>query len=65
MAKSVEALGQNFNKIRTGRAHPGLLDGLTVDYYGVETPLSQVANINVADARTLSVVPWEKKLVGI
>lgn len=64
MAKSVEALGQNFNKIRTGRAHPGLLDGLTVDYYGVETPLSQVANINVADARTLSVVPWEKKLVG-
>jgi ribosome recycling factor len=50
--------------LRTGRAHPGILDGLTVSYYGVETPLSQVANVNVSDARTLSVVPWEKKLIG-
>lgn len=64
MAKSLEALAHTFNKLRTGRAHPGILDGLTVSYYGVETPLSQVANVNVSDARTLSVVPWEKKLIG-
>jgi ribosome recycling factor len=64
MTKSVEALGHAFNKIRTGRAHPSLLDGITISYYGVDTPLSQVANINVSDARTLSIVPWEKKMVG-
>lgn len=63
MKKAVEVLGQNFNKIRTGRAHPSLLDSIRVSYYGSETPLSQVANINVEDARTLSVVPWEKNLV--
>lgn len=63
MSKSVDVLGQNFNKIRTGRAHPSILDTLRIDYYGVETPLSQVANVNVEDARTLSVVPWEKNLV--
>lgn len=63
MAKSVEVLGQNFNKIRTGRAHPSLLDSIRIDYYGSETPLSQVANINIEDARTLSVTPWEKNLV--
>ncbi|MEO0442158.1 MAG: ribosome recycling factor [Pseudomonadota bacterium] len=62
MQKSVDALGVNFNKIRTGRAHPSILDGLTVDYYGAETPLSQVANISVLDARTLSISPWEKHL---
>ena len=54
MKKSLEALGHNFNKIRTGRAHPNLLDGIKVSYYGAETPLSQVANVNVEDARTLS-----------
>lgn len=64
MGKSLEALRHAFNKIRTGRAHPSLLDGITVSYYGVDTPLSQVANVNVPDARTLSVVPWEKKMVG-
>ena len=63
MQKSIEALGTNLNKIRTGRAHPSLLDNVRVDYYGSETPLSQVAAINVEDARTLSVVPWEKQLV--
>lgn len=64
MKKAVEVLGGNFNKIRTGRAHPSILDGLTVSYYGTETPLSQVANIGVLDARTLTISPWEKKMVG-
>ncbi len=63
MKKAIEALGNNFNKIRTGRAHPSLLDGISVDYYGTPTPLSQVANINIEDARTLSVSPWERNLV--
>ena len=63
MAKCVDALSHTFNKIRTGRAHPSLLDGLTVSYYGVETPLNQVGNVNVLDARTLSVSVWEKALV--
>lgn len=63
MKKAIEALGNNFNKIRTGRAHPSLLDGISVDYYGTQTPLSQVANINIEDARTLSVSPWERNLV--
>lgn len=62
MSKSLDALSNNFNKIRTGRAHPSLLDGITIDYYGSETPLSQVANISVLDARTLSISPWEKQL---
>jgi len=64
MAKAIDALANNFNKIRTGRAHPSLLDGITVNYYGTETPLSQVANINIEDARTLSINPWERNLVG-
>src|SRR5690625_7559930 len=63
MGKSLEALQNAFNKIRTGRAHPSLLDGLTVEYYGVDTPLSQVANVTVQDARTLAVTPWEKNMV--
>lgn len=63
MKKSLEALGNAFNKIRTGRAHPSILDGITVSYYGSDTPLSQVANISVLDARTLSLSPWEKHLV--
>ncbi|WP_439133897.1 ribosome recycling factor [Pseudomaricurvus sp.] len=62
MGKAVDALGNNFNKIRTGRAHPSILDGVTVNYYGADTPLSQVANISVLDARTLSVSPWEKQM---
>ncbi len=63
MEKSVAALGTAFNKIRTGRAHPSILDGLTVQYYGVDTPLNQVGNITVLDARTLSISVWEKQLV--
>ncbi|ABE57928.1 MULTISPECIES: ribosome recycling factor [Chromohalobacter] len=63
MKKSVEALNANFHKIRTGRAHPSLLDAVTVEYYGSEMPLNQVASVNVEDARTLAVVPWEKSMV--
>ena len=63
MKKTIAALGVSLNKIRTGRAHPSILDGVRVDYYGSETPLSQVAAINVEDGRTLSVVPWEKPMV--
>ena len=63
MEKSLEALGHNFNKIRTGRAHPSLLDGLKVEYYGSKTPLNQVANINVEDARTLSLTVWDKSMI--
>lgn len=63
MSKTVEALGVAFNKIRTGRAHPSLLNGLTVDYYGVNTPLSQAASVTIEDSRTLSVSPYEKSLV--
>ncbi len=63
MGKSVEALQKAFTKIRTGRAHPSLLDQITVPYYGVPTALSQVANVSVEDSRTLKVTPWEKDLV--
>lgn len=63
MQKSLDALGHNFNKIRTGRASPAILDGITVSYYGNETPLNQVANITVEDARTLAISPWEKPMV--
>ena len=63
MNKSLAALQTQFNRIRTGRAHPSLLDGIRVDYYGSDTPLAQVANVVVEDARTLSVTPWEKQLV--
>lgn len=63
MKKSLEGLHANFNKIRTGRAHPSILDAVTVDYYGGQVPLNQVASINVEDARTLTVVPWEQQMV--
>ena len=63
MEKSLDALGHAFNKIRTGRAHSSLLNGISVDYYDVNTPLSQAASIVVEDSRTLSVTPWEKFLV--
>lgn len=62
MEKSLEALGQNFNKIRTGRAHPSILDGIRIDYYGAETPLKQMASINVEDARTLAVSVFDKSI---
>ena len=63
MEKSLDALAHNFNKIRTGRAHPSLLDGLKVEYYGSQTPLSQVSNVNVEDARTLSLTVWDKSMI--
>lgn len=63
MAKSIEALEANFAKIRTGRAHPSILDAVMVEYYGTVVPISQVANINIEDARTLSVQPWEQTMV--
>ena len=53
MGRALEALSHNFNKIRTGRAHPSLLDSVRIEYYGAETPLNQLANINTDDARTL------------
>ena len=63
MDKSIEALRRDFKKLRTGRAHTSLLDHITVEYYGSEVPLSQVANIGVEDSRTLTVSPWEKTMV--
>jgi len=65
MQKSIENLEGNFAKIRTGRAHPSILDAVYVDYYGSEVPISQVANINVEDARTLTVQPWEQPMVQV
>ncbi|WGZ96276.1 MAG: ribosome recycling factor [Candidatus Thiothrix putei] len=64
MQKSIEALRNDLTKIRTGRAHPSLLDQVTVDYYGSDVPLSQVANVSTEDARTLKVVPWEKQMAS-
>ena len=63
MLKSLEALRADLSKVRTGRAHTGLLDHVTVDYYGSPMPINQVANVNLIDARTISVQPWEKKMV--
>ena len=65
MGKSIDSLKQSLGKVRTGRAHPSLLDHLTVDYYGSEVPISQVANLGVEDARTLTVTPWEKQMVQV
>ncbi len=62
MAKSIDALKNDLQKIRTGRAHPGILDQVSVDYYGSMMPISQVANVSLLDARTISVQPWEKRL---
>lgn len=60
MAKSIESFKNELGKIRTGRAHPGILDQVQVDYYGSMVPISQVANVSLLDARTISVQPWEK-----
>jgi ribosome recycling factor len=64
MGKSIEAFKGNLAKIRTGRAHTGLLEHIQVDYYGNPTPISQVANLGLADARTITVTPWEKPMVA-
>ena len=63
MGKSIEALQAVFGRIRTGRANVNLLDGIQVSYYGVDTPLNQVASVSVEDARTLVIVPWERKIL--
>ncbi|HHH47145.1 MAG TPA: ribosome recycling factor [Thiotrichales bacterium] len=65
MEKSVEALKSEMAKIRTGRAHTSILDHVTVEYYGTEVPISQVANIAVEGSRTLTVTPWEKNMVPV
>jgi ribosome recycling factor len=65
MHKSVEALKDALSKLRTGRAHTSLLDHIRVSYYGNEVPLNQVANISTADARTLTITPWEKQMVSV
>ena len=65
MGKSIDALKHDFAKVRTGRAHTGLLDHIHVDYYGTQMPLAQVANVTLADARTIAVQPWEKKMIAV
>jgi len=62
MQKSLEALKTDLGKVRTGRAHTGILDHITVDYYGTQMPLNQVANLTLLDARTIGISPWEKKM---
>lgn len=64
MGKSIEALKSSLNKVRTGRAHASLLDNITVEYYGVDTPLNQVGNISVPDARTIAVTVFDKGMIG-
>jgi ribosome recycling factor len=65
MQKSIETFKANLAKIRTGRANPGILEHIMVDYYGNPTPISQVANLGLADARTINVTPWEKNMVAV
>ena len=64
MGKTLDSLKTDLGKVRTGRAHPGLLDHVSVDYYGTQTPINQVANVTLIDARTIGVTPYEKKLVA-
>ncbi|MGE4629387.1 MAG: ribosome recycling factor [Pseudohongiellaceae bacterium] len=64
MQKSVVSLEEAFKKIRTGRAHPSILDSMMVSYYGTDTPLRQLANVNVEEGRSLLISPWEKQLIG-
>jgi len=65
MSKSVDAMIDAFKKVRTGRANPAILDGITVDYYGSPTAINQVANVVVEDGRTLAIIPWEKPMVPV
>jgi ribosome recycling factor len=65
MQKSVESFKVDIAKVRTGRAHPSILEHIRVDFYGNSTPLSQVANVTVSDSRTLSITPWEKKMIPV
>jgi ribosome recycling factor len=65
MQKSLDALKADLGKVRTGRAHTGILDHITVDYYGTQMPLNQVANLTLIDARTIGIAPWEKKMGSV
>jgi ribosome recycling factor len=65
MQKSLDALKTDLGKVRTGRAHTGILDHITVDYYGTQMPLNQVANVTLIDARTVGISPWEKKMAAV
>ena len=65
MQKSLEALKTDLGKVRTGRAHTGILDHITVDYYGTQMPINQVANLTLIDARTIGISPWEKKMGAV
>src|SRR5215469_16721352 len=65
MRKSIDSFKTEITKLRTGRAHPNILDHIRVDYYGTEMPINQVANINASDARTLTITAWEKKMVPV
>jgi ribosome recycling factor len=65
MQKTLETLKADLSKVRTGRAHAGILDHVMVDYYGTQMPVNQVANVTLLDARTVSVHPWEKKMVSV
>jgi ribosome recycling factor len=62
MKKTLETLRTDLGKVRTGRAHTGILDHIVVDYYGTPTPISQVGNVTLVDARTIAVTPWDKKM---
>jgi len=64
MSKAINVLKRDFDKIRTGRVHPSILDQVSVDYYGTMTPINQVASVTVLDSQTLSVVPWEKNFIS-
>ncbi|ASJ75165.1 ribosome recycling factor [Granulosicoccus antarcticus] len=64
MGKTADSLESELSRMRTGRAHPSLLESVKVDYYGAESPLSQVANVNIEDARMLTVTPWEQSMVA-
>ncbi|MBT4286819.1 MAG: ribosome recycling factor [Deltaproteobacteria bacterium] len=64
MSRALEILEQDFQKVRTGRANPAILDGINVDYYGTPTPLSQVGNITVPDPQMIVITPWEKKMLA-
>ena len=64
MQKALESLAHEFNKIRTGRANPNILDAVKIDYYGNPTPINQAANISVEEGRTLAISPWDKSLIG-
>lgn len=65
MDRAVEHLEHELSRLRAGRANPALLDGITVDYYGVNSPLNQVSNVNTPDAKTITIQPWEKNMLGI